>query len=237
MTDDNKRQNFLDYLDFKETFDAKVAEIDEVEKFDTSFGVETSAPFETWDIDEADEADLLHNYRYSPSPTGTIREVITRVPFRYEEATFIDFGSGKGRALLVASEFPFKRIIGVEHSGHLCEIAARNVQRYDSRSKKCSAIEVCHQDATEFEIPDGAGVFYFYEPFSPAVAEQVLENIERSLSRVPRAAMVCLVGRALVPTVEGREMWVSYGPEVPSPDDHYFDARLFAVRAGGGTGS
>ncbi|MFF7788596.1 methyltransferase domain-containing protein [Streptomyces sp. NPDC007991] len=233
MTDKDKRRNFLDYLEVQEAFDAKVAEIDRIDKFDTSFGVDTSAPFESWDAGEADNVDLLNNYRYSPSPTGTLKAVISQVPLNYEEVTFIDFGSGKGRVLLVASEFPFKRIIGVELSGHLCNIATQNVTQYDSASKRCHNIEIRHQSAEEFEIPDDAGVFYFYEPFSSTVAERVLENIERSLRRAPRAAVICLVGRALVPVVEGRELWVPFGPVVQSPDDDYFDARLFAVHAGG----
>ncbi|MEU0452289.1 class I SAM-dependent methyltransferase [Streptomyces sp. NPDC006129] len=233
MTDKDKQQNFLDYLKTKEAFDAKVAEIDQVDKFDTSFGVETSTPFESWDAGKTDNFDLLNNYRYSPSPTGTLRAVISQVPVDYEEVTFIDFGSGKGRALLVASEFPFKKIIGVELSGHLCNIATQNVRQYDSTSKRCNDIEIRHQSAEEFEIPDDSGVFYFYEPFSSTVTERVLENIERSITRVPRAAVICLVGRALVPVVEGRAPWVPFGPVVQSPDDHYFDARLFAVHVGG----
>ncbi|MFE5241546.1 MULTISPECIES: hypothetical protein [unclassified Streptomyces] len=233
MTDKGERRDFLEYLKVQEAFDAKVAEIDQVEKFDTSFGVDTSTPFESWDAGEADNFDLLNNYRYSPSPTGILRAVMSQVPVDYEEVAFIDFGSGKGRVLLVASEFPFKRIIGVELSGHLCDIATHNVMRYDSPSKRCDDFDIRHQSAEEFEIPDDAGVFYFYEPFSAAVTERVLENIERSLRRVPRAAVICLVGRALVPVVEGRAPWVPYGPVVKSPDDDYFDARLFTVHAAG----
>jgi SAM-dependent methyltransferase len=233
VTDNDKRRNFLDYLEVQEAFDAKVAKIDQIDKFDTSFGVETSTPFESWDASEADNFDLLNNYRYSPSPTGILRAVISQVPVNYEETTFIDFGSGKGRALLVASEFPFKRIIGVELSGQLCDIATRNVMQYRSASKRCNDIDIHHQSAEEFEIPDDAGVFYFYEPFSSTVAEQVLDNIERSIRRVPRAAVICLVGRALVPVVEGRAPWMPFGPVVQSPDDHYFDARLFAVHVDG----
>ncbi|MFF7160430.1 class I SAM-dependent methyltransferase [Streptomyces sp. NPDC008086] len=233
MTDKGKRRNFLDYLEAQEAFDAKVAEIDRIDKFDTSFGVETSTPFESWDAGGADNFDLLNNYRYSPSPAGTLRAVISQVPVNYEDVAFIDFGSGKGRVLLVASEFPFKRIIGVELSGHLCDIATRNVTQYDSTAKKCDDIDIRHQSAESFEIPDDAGVFYFYEPFSSTVTEKVLENIERSLRRVPRPAVICLVGRALVPVIEGRAPWVPFGPVVQSPDDHYFDARLFAVHVGG----
>ncbi|MCX5417300.1 class I SAM-dependent methyltransferase [Streptomyces sp. NBC_00059] len=233
MTDKGERRDFLEYLKVQEAFDAKVAEIDQVEKFDTSFGVDTSTPFESWDAGEADNFDLLNNYRYSPSPTGILRAVISQVPVAHEEVTFIDFGSGKGRVLLVASEFPFKRIIGVELSTHLCDIATRNVTQFDSSSQRCKDIAIRHESAEEFEIPDDAGVFYFYEPFSPAVTERVLENIERSIRRAPRAAVICLVGRALVPVVEGRAPWVPFGPVVKSPDDDYFDARLFAVHVDG----
>lgn len=230
MNGEDQRQDIRDYLKVKEDFDSKMAEIDRTERFDASHGVDTSTPFESWEIEEIDEAGLLNNYRYSPSPAATLRKVISATPVTYEDVAFVDLGSGKGRVLLVASEFPFKRIIGVEYSEHLCSIAERNIGQYSSASQKCDVFEIRHEDATKFEIPDDAGVFYFYEPFSPPLAMKVLENIERSLARAPRAAVICMVGRALLAVIEGREPWVPHGPVVTSPDEEYFDARLFTAR-------
>ncbi|BCK68049.1 hypothetical protein Srufu_020020 [Streptomyces libani subsp. rufus] len=233
MTEGNARQSGINSLARQEHFDALLANIDETEGFDASLGVETSSPVEPWQIQEADDITLLNNSRYSPTPVKTIRQAIAASPVRHEEVAFVDFGSGKGRAMLVASEFPFKKVIGVEFSSSLCEMARTNFERYGGL-QKCSTVEVQCQDAADFAIPDDAGFFYFYEPFTVAVAEKVLRNIESSVRRRPRKAVLCLVGRSLLPAVDGKLPWRQVGETLASPDDQYFDARFYTSDAGEG---
>jgi predicted RNA methylase len=47
---------------------------------------------------------------------------------KHGETTFVDIGSGKGRALIIAAEYAFKRIIGVEYSPSLATICRRNLE-------------------------------------------------------------------------------------------------------------
>jgi predicted RNA methylase len=92
----------------------------------------------------------------------------------YEDFVFIDFGAGKGRTLLIASLFGFKRIIGVEFARELVEIARENVKRFVCRA------EIMHADAAEYRVPDDNLVAYFYNPFGPEVLRRVLMGL-RSL--------------------------------------------------------
>ncbi|MGG2464355.1 hypothetical protein ACO0M4_32100 [Streptomyces sp. RGM 3693] len=94
------------------------------------------------------------------------------------------------------------------------------------------AIDVRCQDAREFEIPDDAGFFYFYEPFSTAVAASVLDNIEESLARFPRTAVLCFVGSATIPVFDGRATWSQLGETLTSPDDAYYETRLYTNTSG-----
>src|SRR5579864_7137056 len=55
--------------------------------------------------------------------------------------TFIDLGSGKGRVLLMASDYPFKRIIGVEFMLELHRVAQKNIAGYSSDRQQCRQIE------------------------------------------------------------------------------------------------
>jgi hypothetical protein len=55
------------------------------------------------------------------------------LPWRPEDFTVIDFGSGKGRALIVASECPFRRIIGVEFALELHRDAQQNIRAVSAR--------------------------------------------------------------------------------------------------------
>jgi SAM-dependent methyltransferase len=112
----------------------------------------------------------------------------------YQKYTFVDFGCGKGRVLLVASEFSFRRIVGVEFAVPLAEVAKRNLVSYRSKTQKCRDFSVLAMDAVEYELPEEAEVLYFYSPFPPAVMEQVFQNIERSLEKSPREVFVLFSG-------------------------------------------
>ena len=227
MSAEESQRRALDALDLKDQFDAKVAELDERAKFDASFGVDTSEPVETWEMDDTEDIHLINNARYSPTPVRTIREILAALPLRHEDVAFVDFGCGKGRAVLVASDFPFRKVIGVEFSQDLCAIAERNVTRYSSYSHGCRSIEIRHLDAADYAVPEDVGVCYFYEPFSATVAEKVLENIELSLRNAPRQVVLCLVGGLLIPVTEKRPAWKRVGSLLESPDDPYFNAWLF----------
>jgi SAM-dependent methyltransferase len=92
------------------------------------------------------------NWIYGNDYSGIAPErffaILSSLNLRFEDFTFIDFGSGKGRALLLASEFPFKRIIGVEFSPELHAIAQRDIERYNSAGQKCKSIESVCSDFT-----------------------------------------------------------------------------------------
>jgi hypothetical protein len=106
-----------------------------------------------------------------------IRESIGALPINAAEFTFIDFGSGKGRVLFVASEFPFGRIIGVEYAPELHEAACRNLQAYRGDTQKCRRIEALCQDMTTFHFPEGPLVLFFYNPALESVMRTMAEKI------------------------------------------------------------
>ena len=89
---------------------------------------------------------------YQASPWGPFRAVLESLDLRYEEFTFIDIGCGKGRTLLLASEFRFKRVIGVELSEELAAVARRNAQRYRGGVGR-SPIEVLALDGGLYDFP------------------------------------------------------------------------------------
>ena len=112
----------------------------------------------------------------------------TNIDFR--EFAFIDLGSGKGRTLLMASHYPFRRIMGVELLPSLNEIAQQNLAEYRSESQKCFAIESICADATSFDLPQEALVLYLFNPFSESGLRRSLANLGKSLSEHPRPIYV-----------------------------------------------
>jgi hypothetical protein len=127
-----------------------------------------------------------HAVHYHPAHPKFLFEVISSLKIHYPSYTFVDFGSGKGRALLIASEFPFSEILGVELATELHEIARRNIRSYRSKTQKCKNIQSLNVDAAKFEVPLTPLVLYLFNPFRPAVLIPVLQRFQRSLNAHPR---------------------------------------------------
>ena len=112
------------------------------------------------------------------------------LPLRHEDFTFVDFGSGKGRAVLVASRYPFRKVVGVEYSAQLSDIARHNVSRFPKAEKRCKEVELVCADAARCPIPQGPLVIYLYNPFGKAVMTQLVQNVSASIQEDPRRILV-----------------------------------------------
>lgn len=159
-----------------------VAPSEGVHPFDREFGTETSGLAWGEDLPSRQRNDIWNTAYYGVSPS-VFTQAIEALGLDWERFTFVDLGSGKGRALLLASRFPFRRIVGVELVPELCAVAAANVERFRAEWQRCGAVEAWSQDATAFEFPDGPLVVYIYHPFLSPVLKRVMRNLRRSLVR------------------------------------------------------
>ncbi len=159
--------------------------------FDDEMGVTTAGVVRLESLSVPAEG-RRNGHRYQPSDPAVLRRTIEALSIRYEEFAFVDIGSGKGRALLVAAEYPFERIVGVEFAEELHEVAQRNLAAYSNPAQRCTAIEAVYADATAYELPAQPLVLYFYNPFLEPVMQRVMANIAASLEAEPRPAFVVL---------------------------------------------
>ena len=104
--------------------------------------------------------------------------------------TFIDYGSGKGRGLLLASQLPFRRVVGVEYSPILHQIAEHNLHVVRFAKRRSGPVESVCEDAVRFQIPEEPVVLYFFNPFARQIMESVRENLVRSYEGNPRSIVV-----------------------------------------------
>ncbi len=136
---------------------------------------------------------VLHS-PYQPTNPDLFHEMLEDLrqcaPLDFAEFTFLDLGSGKGRTLLMASDYPFRRIVGVELLPSLHRIAKENLQRYRGESQKCFSLESICADATQFSLPEGPLVIYLFNPFPESGLRMLLRNLERSLAEHPRPVYV-----------------------------------------------
>jgi SAM-dependent methyltransferase len=126
---------------------------------------------------------MLTGSPYFASEPWLFEEMMRALPIDFQEFTFIDLGSGKGRALLMAAEHPFQQIIGVEFMPDLHSIALRNIATYRQ-------IKSWEMDARDFDFPLVPLVLYLFNPFPEPVFAAVLTNLEGSLRESPRPVYV-----------------------------------------------
>lgn len=118
----------------------------------------------------------------SPGPQPSVlRHAVAALP-AVDAFTFLDLECGKGRALLVASEFPFRDILGVESSAPLGRIANQNAVRIARRYPRRTEICVALDSSRAFPLPSGDLVLFLYHPCSPAALARVIAAAESALA-------------------------------------------------------
>ena len=158
-------------------------------QFDARYGLDTAEIVQPSALGlTSSEAELSHEYQ--PCAPETLSDVLSNLPHQYQRYTFVDLGSGKGVALLAASMFPFRRIVGIEWSQSLASIARENVRRFSHRQQKCRDIVVLDGDAAAYELPEDPLIIFMFNPFKDEVVRRVLRNLGDSLKRRPRHVVV-----------------------------------------------
>ena len=149
----------------------------EADDFDRKYGVET---FKRVQIVATDSPSLSHGVRYSASPETAIRWCIENCGMPHVQTTFVDVGCGKGRVLIVAAMYPFRRVVGVEYSAELAAICRDNLERLNITSK----CEVIVGDASDFKFPDENMLIFLYNPFDSTILNRVLKHIAATRGQV-----------------------------------------------------
>jgi SAM-dependent methyltransferase len=169
-------------------FNRKGASAVVVHPFDEEFGVETSGLIGGGELAGGGVNDR-YNTAYHGAPPARFREALKR----WEETpgtgavgeyTFVDMGCGKGRAVLMASEMPFREVLGVELNAGLVAVAERNLQRWDELGLRQCPSRVLQGDAAEFLLPEAPLLVYLYNPFRAPVMRMLLERLEAVSGRV-----------------------------------------------------
>ena len=148
-------------------------------RFDREHGVTTQALMFLGELGTERGEAYAHATHYEPVPVADFRLLIRRVPKDVvTAATFVDVGAGMGRAVLLAREYPFKQIVGIELSPHLAEIARENLARGHGFEVACRDVRLIRADARKRRMPRGDLVVFLYNPFDEDALGAVLDRIE-----------------------------------------------------------
>jgi SAM-dependent methyltransferase len=201
-----------------------------LDSFDARHGTDTDQHLRSDDL-ACSGPDVPALWRYWPTARSTFARIMDTVDIAHEQSVFVDLGSGKGRVLLMASEYPFRKVIGVELSPALHEIALRNVERWRSPTRRCRAIELVCMDAAEFVLPREDVLIYLFQPFPAETMRVVLDNLGRSLVARPRRVRLAYLNplhHALV--IESGHLTLERRGEGQAPGE--FDWAIYRDTAG-----
>ena len=153
-----------------------------VHPFDAEHGVETSGLIGGAAL-EGGHAHAVFSTAYFGVPPSRMRGVLGRWVGTgggrpVGEYAFVDVGCGKGRALLLAAELPFREVVGIELDGELARLAGENVERWVGAGRARAPLRVICGDATEVDLPAGPLVVYLYNPFRAPVLRRLLGRLE-----------------------------------------------------------
>lgn len=144
---------------------------------------------------------------YQATDPAIFREILAQLPIDFSRFTFLDLGSGKGRALLLASDCPFRRILGVELLPELHAIALRNIAKYRSDRQRCFSIESVCMDARLFDFPLEPLVVYLFNPLPEEALRSVLARLSASLATHPRDAFLLYANPILEHLLSSSPSW------------------------------
>jgi SAM-dependent methyltransferase len=132
--------------------------------------------------------DAPDRVNYEPAGWRELRRILRPAEVSGEDV-FLDLGSGKGRMILLAARYPFRKVIGVEIAEPLIAVARRNVASCRLR-RRCGEIELVNTDILHYGIPDDVSIVYMFNPFGGAVFDAAVAQLIASVDRRPRRVRV-----------------------------------------------
>ena len=190
--------------------------------FDLLHGTDTGG-YISGDSLHANSLSNFYSTAYLGIAPSAFRQALASLHLQFEEFTFVDLGCGKGRALIVAAEFPFRHLLGVEFVPELCRIAHANIA---SNPQWAARISILNQDASRVIYPNTPLVVFLFDPFLAPVLRRVLANLERQLRKSPRETYLLYANNPRYTKVLDRFPFlreVSETPHMLSPEDAAVD--------------
>jgi hypothetical protein len=184
-----------------------------VHPFDAEFGTDTSGLLPAEELRDGRRRNSIYNTGYYATAPSMFQQAFAQLDIEFEKFTFVDLGAGKGRVLLLASNFPFQQVLGVEFIPELHAVATRNISIYQPPSRRCQDVQCILSDVRDFVFPSAPLVIFMWHPFVGQVFGQVMANLEDSLRREPREVYLVYLKPEVEHLVERhtslRKLWES----------------------------
>jgi hypothetical protein len=154
----------------------------ELHPFDEEHGTETSGLVSGGGLFSGHEHDRFSVAYYGVSPSRMRRAFArwreTAGTVGVEGYSFVDIGSGKGRAMMLASELPFREVVGVELNASLHQVAEKNLEMWHESGRALSPMRLVQGDALGLSLPSGRLLIFLYNPFLAPMMRRLLERVD-----------------------------------------------------------
>lgn len=179
---------------FRRSTPVQMVDHDSRHPIDLQYDIDTSGIIKPGALRAGSKSDIF-SVGYGGSQPSLIRHAIAMLA-DIDRATFIDFGCGKGRPLIVASEYPFERIIGVELAASLCATATKNATHIAKLYPARTAIEIVEADALKFTLPAGYVVVFIFHPFFDALFKPLAQKFAEHGARPGNKTIIIYINPA-----------------------------------------
>lgn len=152
-----------------------------------SLGIETASWLEWMEV--VSDRNCMN---YEPLAYWYIEQILTAMPLNPGVDVFLDYGSGKGRAVISAALLPFRRVIGVELIDELSAIANNNIDRAGALLK-CKSTSVVTTNAADYRLPSDVTHIFLFNPFHGTVLQAVLRQIRNSWRQHQRRITIAYI--------------------------------------------
>jgi hypothetical protein len=208
-----------------------------IHPFDKAHGTDTSGLIPGSVIVQGTAAkveELTAYYGVAPSILHGLLDIWLHrtAPQPIEKTVFFDVGAGKGRAMLLASQFPFLRIEGVELNADLARIASANIALWqqDNTAEALAPLQLFHADATKHPLPTAPTLAFLFHPFELPILRRFLKHVEAHLTQKPHPFDLLYAnaehGSLLDRHPAFTRLWI--GPVPMTPADHLADLAAIA---------
>lgn len=111
--------------------------------------------------------------------------LLSHLPDKAKEATFLDIGCGKGRAMCMAAHAGFSKVSGIDFAKEMIDVAEKNLIQTKQQLAGLH-YELFWKDISGLEITKDISTVFLFNPFDELLMKTVVKKISESLKRNPR---------------------------------------------------
>ncbi len=159
--------------------------------FDRKYGTDTYERLHLSDLEITGGFDpTFGTWMYGPVNPDFFHEMLRALPIRFEDYGFVDVGAGKGLALMLASDYPFRELVGVEFSPPLVEAGKKNLAIFERATGRDLRVEWVCDDFMRHAIAPRPALFFMNAPFPDEIAARAIRHVEASIAAHPRKVIL-----------------------------------------------